>query len=252
MVSNPTKASPDFTDIDQGEFDSIIEEMSGNFAHRSLTPASHNSGLLPIGIEVGLIFGSTDTPEINKLDSSSDTGSFPHGGLYGSVGLPFGISLEATTIPDQDLDDINFSYMSGAVKWTFTESLVFLPLDMAFRAHFSSAELDYAQTINTTSVDVSFENDVSGVQLLASASLLGMIEPYVGVGYLKGDGSVNITGSETFLDSSFSSSQSAESDSTSEQILLGAQVNLLLMKLGAEFESSFGTQSVTGKLSFGF
>ena len=118
-----------FTNITADDFDKIVKEFSANSQFTTVSPASSLGQTW--GVELGVIGGLTDTPDIqsvvNRADPSSaaDLDRFPHASILAAVSVPFGITAEAAFVPKITRDNINYQQFGGAVKWTFTD--VFFP-----------------------------------------------------------------------------------------------------------------------------
>lgn len=252
-------AGPGFNNLSQDDFDKAIRELSGNSSYHSVTGAGTLGSIF--GIEVGIVGGLTNTPEINayskQVDSSADVSRLPHASLLVGVSVPLGFTGEVLLFPEMKFGDVKYQQFGGSVKWTATEALV-LPFNLAVRAFVTSNKMSFQQTLNNastgnvpTQVTVTQDNNQMGLQLLASPSL-PLIEPYVGVGTVKATGKLAVSGSTTGTIFNFTSSQSAESSPTSVQFLLGVNANLLLLNLGVEYSRAFSTDSYNFKLGFRF
>lgn len=252
-------AGPGFTNLSQDDFDKVINELSANSTFHSVTGASSLGAVF--GVEVALVGGLTNTPEINRLsksvDASADVGRLPHASLLAAVSVPLGFTGELLMFPSVSVGDIKYQQFGGAIKWTATEALV-LPFNIAARAFITKNEISFKQTLNNAStgnvpveVTVAQENSQTGLQLLVSPNL-PMIEPYAGIGMVSAKGKVNMTGATTGTIFGFTSAQSAESSPTSTQFLIGVNANLLLLNLGMEYSRAFGTDSYNAKLGFKF
>ena len=82
--------------------------------------------------------------------------------------------------------------------------------------------------------------------------MIPLIEPYVGIGILNGTNELSVTGSNPIFAPGFSTSQSETKSVSGTQILAGVDVNLILLKIGAEYSQSFGASRVGFKLALGF
>ncbi len=239
--------------IDSNDFGKIIEELSANFNHTSVSGAGTLGRIF--GFEVGVVGGVTKTPELQKLaretDSSASADQLPHGEFLGVLTVPLGITAEVGLIPKVGSDDFKFNTFSVAGKFTPTEIFLDLPLDLAIKAHVTKTNLEFKQTISTVPTTFEYENTIMGLTLFASKNFV-LLEPYVGLGYLKAKGELSATGSTTVFDSTYTSGTSASESKSSTAFYLGSELKLLFFKLGLEYGHLFGTSSYTGKLSFFF
>ncbi len=252
-------AGPGFTNLTQDDFDKVINELSANSTFHSVTGAGSLGSVF--GVEVGLVGGLTNTPEINRLsktvDASADVGRLPHASLLAAVSVPLGFTGELLVFPSVSVGDIKYQQFGGAIKWTATEALV-LPFNLAARAFITKNEIAFKQTLNNATtgnvpveVTVTQENSQTGLQLLVSPNL-PVFEPYAGIGMVSAKGKVAMTGATTGTIFGFTSAQNAESSPSSTQYLLGLNVNLLILNLGIEYSRAFGTDSYNAKFGFKF
>jgi hypothetical protein len=251
-------------DLTGAETDNVIRELSANFAYSSQTPASSLGGLW--GFELGLVGGITKTPEIRDLvrsraDANFKQDKFPHAGVLGRVGAPFGLTGEVVILPKIKASDVELSQYGGAVQWTVTD--VFfknLPVNVAVKGYVSKTSLSFKQVVRNANVPastvngkISFDNTNLGGQLLVSKRL-SVFEPYVGVGFSKANGELSVTTDDiNFMGTIFTTGATrAKSKPSSAQLMAGLDVRLLFISLGAEYQRSFGTDSLSGRLSFRF
>jgi hypothetical protein len=119
--------------------------------------------------------------------------------------------------------------------------------------------MDYTQRVTNgtpggipVDATIEFDNSMYGAQFLVSRKFL-VFEPYVGLGYVKAKGDLSVNAATAPNAYIFASGEkSASSKPSSAQLLAGLDVRLLFLALGAEYQKSFGTSSLTGRLSFRF
>lgn len=249
-----------FPQLSQDNLDNVERTIAANTTLHDALPASSMGSIF--GFELGVVAGVTKSPDINALvqqvSPSTDAGYLPHAGLTGGVTIPGGITFEGMFLPKQSFSDISYQQYAFALKWTMTDGIMILPLNLAVRGFYAKSQLDFNQTVtdpNTSQpVAVSGTNamSVTGAQLLVSPKWLPILEPYAGVGYLRASGEMSVSGATTGTMFSFTTNQSASSSPTSTQLLLGLDVRLLLIGFGAEWSRAFGTDTYTGKLSIKF
>lgn len=247
-----------------GDYDKIVKEFSANFAYSSVTPASSLGGLW--GFELGVVGGLTKSPElltlVKRSSASYDQESLPHGGALLRIGAPLGLTGEALVFPKMKISDLNIGQYGGALMWTMTD--VFLtdfPVTMAVKGFYTKTSMDYAQRINNSStgnqpVDatIEFDDSLYGAQFLVSRKFL-VFEPYVGLGYVKSKGDLSVSAALAPNATIFPGQgigNTATSKPSSTQLMAGLDVRLAFLALGGEFQKSFGTSSLTGRLSFRF
>ncbi|MEQ1665387.1 MAG: DUF6588 family protein, partial [Bdellovibrionales bacterium] len=161
--------------------------------------------------------------------------------------VPLGFKFELLMLPKKDLQSVNYAYHSFAVQWTFTKILP-LPVDMALKLHSSNTDLNYYQDISGINSKIEVAEKVTGLSLLVSQKLT-IFEPYAGVGIVKSKGDVNIIGTNTFF--TFPA-QNGSADYNGRQIFLGMNLNLFMLKIGAEVGKINDSKKASLKVSFAF
>jgi len=227
--------------------------------HNALPPSSMGS---IFGFEVGVVGGLTQSPGINqqvqRISPSTNAGTVPHAGLVAAVTVPGGITVEGLYLPKLTAAEFSYQQYALALKWTMTDGLFLLPVNLAARGFYAKSMLEFSQTLtdptSTLQVPVTGTNhtSVTGLQLFLSPKLIPVIEPYVGIGLLSASGTLATSGATAATLFSFSSNTSAGSASSSTQLFAGIDVRLLLVGLGLEWSRAFGTDSYTAKFSFKF
>ncbi len=245
-------ADPQFNNITEDDMKDITKGLGSNFTHNSMMGASKLGTVF--GFQVGLTAAQTAVPKIDDIAerSGGDLPKVYNAGLMGAVGIPFGISFEAVMMPSYKAEGAKAEALSYAVKWNINDIVPVLPLNVALRGVYSTAELSFDQTIAASEAKVENKTTVSGLQLLISP-MLPIIEPYAGVGFLTAKNKLSVSDtSGTIFDPSVTTGQSNTETVTGTQFLAGVEANLLLMKLGAEYSQAFGNSRYGIKLSFGF
>lgn len=245
-------ADPSFDNIDSNDMTEITKGMGANFTHNSIMGASPMGTLF--GFQVGLTAARTSTPKLDDI-AKQNGGELPalyNAGLMGALGVPFGISVEAVLIPKTSAGDLDVQSTSLGVKWNINEVIPVLPVNVAVRGFYSSSELSFEQTVAAQNATISNETTVTGVQLLVSP-MLPVIEPYIGIGYVKADNELGVTGTPgTIFDPSFTTAQSASKEESDTQMFVGVEASLAVIKIGAEYSRAFDTNRIGVKFSLGF
>lgn len=245
-------AQPSFDNLSEQDLEGISKEFSANFAHRSVSGAAPLGDVF--GFEIGLIAGSTKTPEISKIserEGGDAVDSLYNAGIYAAVSIPFGITAEAQMLPKQTISDMSISSQSLALKWTFSKTFGIPFVDLAAKAHMSNTKIDYSDTIDSVDTSIELENSTSGLTLIASKSFF-LVEPFIGAGYITRDTSLSASGSAVIYDTAFSTSSEESVSGSSSQFLAGLRVNLLFLEISGQYENVFDTDVTSFKLSFGF
>lgn len=251
--------TPALENINESQFKKITKEFGANFVHTAVTPPESLGAVF--GVEVGLLAGVTESDETNKVVKSVDADSkleyVPHAGLMAQVSIPFGISFEATMLPETEASDLSIKAFSFAGKWTLTDSLLKIPfLDIATRFHIGSSEASYKTSDSVSSVpvdsEVKFETSSWGINLMAGPNLL-LFKPYAGIGYVSTKTDLSVTSTTgTIFDTSFTTGKSASEKHSGAQFIVGAELDLFVLHIGAEYTKLLDTQKYTAKLSLAF
>ncbi|NUN06515.1 MAG: hypothetical protein HUU57_12220 [Bdellovibrio sp.] len=246
-----TQAAPALSNVSSQDFEDISKEMSANFTHNSMLGAAKMGTLL--GVQVGLVAASTSTPKTNdivKRNADAELSNIYNAGLLVSVGIPFGIAFEGVLLPETKASGASFSVTSLAVKYNMNDLIPILPLNLALRGFYSTANFKFNQTISSVDSSVENKTSISGLQILLSP-MTPLIDPYVGIGLLNASNTLEASGSAIF-DPSYTTSQSETKNISGTQFLAGVDLNLLLFKIGAEYSQAFGTSKYGLKLAVGF
>jgi len=246
-------ASPTFTNLTQDDFNNITKEFSSNIEHPSVMGAESLGHLF--GVEAALVAGVNPSPRINDIVERSAGSSFKnlyHGGLALGLTVPFGITGEAVLLPKMTVGGAEFQAYSVGAKITLNEDLLsMIPFNLAVRGFYTNSQFNFDQTSGGVNGTVKNKNTVTGLQLLASPRL-PIFEPYAGIGFLQAKNTLSVTGTGTVFDPSYTSSQSADSNPTTTQFLLGVNAKLLLLSLGLEYSHAFDANRYTAKVGFAF
>ena len=257
-------SSPVFNNVTGDQFDKIVKELSANFSYSSVTPASSLGSVW--GLEFGPVVGYTKTPDILQLVQSADANTslkdkFPHASILARVGVPLGLTAEVMFLPAYNKNGVKINQLGGAAMWTITD-LFFadtLPFTWAVKGYLTKTTVKYTETFTPVNygipvtAGIEFSDSIYGIQTILSRKFF-VFEPYLGLGLMKAKGALTVSGGagQTIFSPAFSTSQTAESKQNSSQLLLGMDVRLLFLSLGAEYQRSFARNSYTARLSFRF
>ena len=133
---NAIAAGPNFNNLSQADFDKVSKEFSANSNLNDAMPPSSLGSIF--GFEFGVLGGVTSSPNTAEVANRSAPGSnvnrLPHGTLLGAVGIPFGLTAEASFLPKTSINGVHDQQFAGALKWTFSDVLFpNLPVNMAIR-----------------------------------------------------------------------------------------------------------------------
>ena len=245
--SNAWSYNLEFQNLSQADIEKIAGDFSANFAHTSVSGASSLGDLW--GFEIGAIGSYTTTNEIDAIIKregiNANADLLANGALLGRVSVPMGLTFEISGIPTVGNDSFEFSNYGGAVMWTLPQPL---PLELAVKGHYTKTSVTYFQPVNFVDTEVKYENSVAGLDLIASKSFL-VVEPYVGIGYIKADGDFTVTGTSTIFN--FTASQTASADDTGIEFFAGLEFSFFA-KIALQYANRFGENCYTAKVSIGF
>lgn len=249
LTSTQSFADIGFSNITQSEMENIVNEFSANFSPTSV------SGAAPLGrvfgIELGVVGGTTKAKNIEayaeRATGQDSPNSLPHALIFGAVSLPYGITVEAGGAPKVKVDGGDFNYGFFGAKWTFFDTL----FDAALKLNVGKVDFSFAQNSGGVNGTVEFTDTIQTFMIMASKNFV-FIEPYFGIGSIKTDGRLKVTGTGTVFDTTYTSAQEATQNPSASYFAIGANLNLLVLKFGLEIAKAFGTESVSAKFSFYF
>ena len=254
LVATTSFGSASFLSLTQDDYDKITKEFSGNFVHPSVSGADSLGKLF--GVETSLVLGQTASPNIDSIvkrsGSSSGLSNLYDGGVLIALTVPLGFTGEIVYVPKTTASDASFQMTSLGLKWTASESVLILPVNLAFRGIYTSSEFSFNQTLSAANATVTNKNTVTGLQVLVSPKL-PIVEPYFGIGMLSASNTLSVTGSSgTIFDSTLTTSQSSDNKASSTQLIAGINAKLLLFSLGAEYSKAFDASRYAVKFGFAF
>ena len=247
--------APVFNNITKSALNTIVGEFSTNGFHTTVSPLTGSKKALLgfAGAEAGMVGGATQVPGIGSSTvSTKEINYIYHSSIFALLNLPYGITPEVSFLPPLEIGNIKLNYYGGALRWNVTDVfLKFLPFNFGTRFHFSNAQLKFSQPISGVNVKVKFDDTIWGGSLALSKKVL-VLEPYVGLGFIQGNGDLSISGTGTFFNTEVTTGQSASATQTSSHLYAGLQFTTLFLGLGAEYSRAFGTNRFTGKVSVRF
>lgn len=238
--------------LDQGAFKKVIGNFSANFNHTSVSGAESLGTIF--GFEVGLVGGVTKSPDLQSIalqaDSSAKADQLPHGEILGVLTVPAGLTVEAGFLPKVGSSDFQYRTFSAALKWTPTDTLLDWPFNFAIKGHVTSTNFKFNSNISGTPTSFNFDDQILGLTALVSKNF-AIVEPYVGFGLLRAKGSLDASTTSVF-DHNYTLAQTATEKNSCAEIMLGAEVKLIFVKLGFEYARLFDASQYNAKLSFYF
>ncbi len=238
-----------FSNITQAEMENIVNEFSVNFAPTSVSGAASLGKVF--GFELGFVGGATKAPNVEayaeRTTSQDAPNSLPHALIFAAVSLPYGFTVEAGGAPKVKIEGGDFNYGFFGAKWTFFDTL----FDAALKLNVGKVGFSFAQNSGGVNGTVDFQDTIQTFMIMASKNFV-FIEPYVGIGSIKTDGKIKVTGTGTVFDTTYTSAQEATQSPSGSYFAVGANMNLFVLKFGLEIAKGFGTQSVSAKFAFYF
>jgi hypothetical protein len=240
-----------YNNITDKDVEGIVQDIGGLIHH---TPVSGAKSLGSVfGFELGLIANYAKTPNledtVKREDPDADVAALPSAGILAMVSIPFGITGEATVLPDTKFGDTDISITGIGLKWTLTQSLLPLPIDIALRANYTKATISSEQEVQNIPAKVELEETVTSYGIVVSKDLL-IVEPYVGASAVSAEGKMAVSGSNEFF--TFTDEQSVKKDVSGTHVYGGANLKLGFFRLGAEAGKIFDSTKMSVKLSFSF
>jgi opacity protein-like surface antigen len=251
MIFSTAALADDFTlqNVDSTQLKSMVGDLSTNFLHTSVSGASTLGHVF--GFEVGVVGASTNTAHINDVVRETDpNASVDHvynANILGVLTVPLGITAEIGFLPPVGSSKFHFNTQSLAVKWTPTEFLLDWPLSVALKASYTGSNLKIDQEVSGNDIHYKYNNRETALMALVSKNFV-IVEPYFGLGLVQARGKLSADSSTVFADNV----TSMEATRSGTAWMLGAELKLLVVKLGVEYTNLFNTGRVAGKLSVYF
>jgi len=249
-----TAAEFKLDDLTEDDLKNVVRELSGNFAHTTVSGATplSNEGY---GFEVGLLLGAGKTPKLNdlahKADPNVDLDKLPNAGIIGLITIPYAITFESVLTPKVGNKDFKYQSLSLAVKWTMSK--VFpaeLPVDIAIKAHTQKTKLEGQTTVDGVASTITFDDKITGFDVVISKEL-GVFEPYASIGVMRATGDLSATAGAIF-NPAFTGGKSASESSQSTQLTLGSEFKFGLFKMGLEVSKLYDMTRAAAKFAFYF
>ena len=213
--------------LGQPEFRALSEDLGSAFSYKPVTPAA------PLGI-TGFDMG-VEVTQTNMAKSSQVWGTATGSGtalnnlyvpkLHVAKGLPFGLDV---AVVYSKVPASNISLFGGELRYAILDGGMAMPA-VAIRGAFTKLAGVNQLSFDTKSLDLSI-----------SKGFL-MFTPYAGVGQVWVNSSASVPGvAGVALSEKF----------TQSKVFVGANLNLGLTNLAAEFDKTGGARSITAKLGF--
>lgn len=249
---------PALDNLTKKEVEEIANEVSVNFSHTAVSAPS-TDGLW--GIEVGLIAGSSSSPNLaDRVDEAGEDGDdferIPHAGLMLRAHFPLDLFAEVSFLPTTKASDLEIQSRGVAVGWN-AGGFFSWPLDVAIAAQVSNNELEFDQVIDNAStgnvpVDstIKFKSRSTTVWLGVSKKFV-FVTPYLKLGVHRSESDVEVDASagDIFADST---SQKENVSNSGGYGAIGVNFHLLVMNFGLEASRTAEVPKISGKFSLSF
>jgi hypothetical protein len=247
-------STPQLTNLSKTDVQKVGNEFAVNFAHTAVA-APETDGLW--GVEVGVIGGSTASPNLKKVvDSSGGNGkdfkTIYHAGIMARVHLPLDFFLEGSVLPQRAISGVKINSNSAGIGWNVGR-FAGLPLDLAIGANSSRGNVSFKQDATTNvPVDstISVKTKTTNLWVGISKTFL-FFTPYAKVGSAHTQADVKVDASSGTI-FNYTSKQKESVDKRGGYVALGLNLQLAFIKLGFEVSQMNTVKSATGKLSLDF
>lgn len=250
LTSLPVLANPQFDNITKKDVENVSEEFGTNFAHTVIAAPETNGGW---GVEVGVVGGTSRSPEFKKLvDRSGGDGSdfknIYNGGVVARVHIPFDIYAEASFLPEQKFDDVKGKSSSFGLGWNFGGFFNW-PVDVAIGMGYGTGNVSFHQNANGSVPEANIELETKTTLYYVGVSKTFLFfTPYAKAGIAQIKGDLDATAS-IFL----GSTQTSESvDLNGSYFAVGANIDVFFLRFGVEASQIHDVSKLAGKLSFAF
>jgi hypothetical protein len=238
---------PQFSNLSKSDVENVTREFGANFTH-TVVAAPETDGLW--GVEVGLVAGQTASPDFKGViedsgGSGSDFKNLYHAGAIARVHLPLDFFAEVNLLPEQEINDVSIGNQSYGIGWNLG-GFIGLPLDVAVGAGRANTKISFKQT-TPINADIKLETTTTNYWVGVSKTIL-FFTPYAKFGTSTIDGDLSATGQIL----GYTASTKEEVSVNGNYLAIGANFQLLFLKLGVEHTQTHGTQRLSGKLSLDF
>ena len=248
-------AGPELPTLTNQELEDVGNEFAVNLSHTAVA-APETNGLW--GVEVGIVGGRTGSPELSDVvdragEDGSDFKNIYHAGLMARAHGPFELFAEMTVLPEREISDITIGNRTFGVGWN-AGGFFNLPLDVAIGANISNSNIEFEQIINNASTSntdvnskVTFDAKTKIYWVGVSKTFL-FVTPYLKLGKATSEAEI-----DTSVGSILGSGQQSDDVSVDGNFFAaGANVQLLLLRLGVEVSKTNDVSRASAKLSLAF
>lgn len=242
--------SQQLDNLTKQDVEDVTEEFGANFAHTVVAAPETNGGW---GVEIGVAAGITPSPKFKGVieDSGGDGKDFKniyHAGAFARVHIPFDLFAELSILPEQEFSDVKIKNQSFGGGWN-VGGFFNWPVDVAIGFGQSTGEVNFTQAASgpVSAADVTFETKTT-LYYVGLSKTFFIVTPYVKAGVASIDGDLSATG-DIF---SIPAARSESASLSGGYLAAGLNVNLLFLKVGAEYSKVLDVSRTSVKLSLDF
>lgn len=245
-------SSPAFTNITAEDFKNVIRDMTGIFAHTTVSSAGLYSQ--DTRGEIGLVLGAAETPHIDEIsqrsDPDADVSMIPQASVVGTYYFTEQVRFELSYLPEIKTSTIQLGSQSMAVQYTATDTKN-PGLDMGFKLYVTSSDVRFTQSDTSGETNIRFKSNVMGLLMVFSEKIL-ILEPYFALGRINAQGRLKASGTATVFDTNYTTSSTVEESVTGNHMIAGVNFDVFALQAGVEVSRAFNANKISAKFSFNF
>jgi hypothetical protein len=245
-----TASALNFSQLNQGSIDPVLQAFSAATTFRSLEGPSHP--------KVWGVFFNVRASVVSSsaLESLLGPGQsfLPFGHVQAGLNLPMGLGFEMGYVPSVSLSGLTVGSLGLGLKFNLnTKVLRSSPVDLTLRAIYTDSSVSYLGDLSGLATTIDVHSAVVGGSLDVGKIFLGYLQPYVGLGVLSQNSSMGYTGSASIFGSSVSLANGrATSDTTAVWLKAGLELIFYGLNLGVQYDQAFGNDVFSLKAGLKF
>ncbi|MGE4232288.1 MAG: DUF6588 family protein [Bacteriovoracia bacterium] len=241
-------ALPTLTDLDTEKLKDLSQTFSAVTAFKPVEPAGSIGDVW--GASAGLVIGEVSTYKIKDYMGGSST-ILPYIMPAIVINVPYGLAVEFGGLPPIAVSKASLELYGGDIKWTFTDVIWQKTkyFDAAIRGGYSSARINYGQTVSGIPIKIDFNTAVTQFSLSVGKNFR-LVEPYVTFGYFSQTSTLGYEGTATIFDQTISASSSVSAETSHLLFNAGFQLKLLILTWAFEYNDVGGVNGFAMKLAF--
>jgi len=247
LSSHSHGGSPTFSNIKSDQVEGILKDFASNFFPSTVTPASGAD--LDYGMEMALSLGLSDSKNISNLSSGASS-YLPKLSFNFLAFFPKGISTDFIylSIPN---GGINYKFYSLGPSWSLGKIFNF-PMDTKLQFKYSKGNISFSQQLASETIEVQYTHTSLLYGVSFSKKILGIFEPYFGLGHINTTNTLASTGSTSIFDAGVSASKRDNVKISGLYTSLGIQLNMLFFNAAMESTTVHDNKVYLIKFAFYF